>query len=368
MKTKLLIIGVIFLLITGCKNKTQITPTNITDNVYQHTTTSLRLLEQNRINDAKASINRAIKLDPTNSIALSTKAVIENNPQLLKKAKKYIKNKADKFIYYLSNIRLAKNEEEINKYYKLAKEIDTSNLLLPYYKDKGALEYFTAKAYFNLANYEKAREFCSKVFNYKNSKFYEKARKLWEKSDRIIKALGVSKWSLNAKKLAAKDKIKRVDAAVVLVNELNLDKLLKGAFNSYPNKKIKLPEDVKNHPNRYEIEIIYKYNLRGLNNIIKDKKIVFAPNEPITREEFALVLEDIIATYTKDKNYKTKYFGNKSIFVDVKETSPAFNAIMNAVARGFMKANKYGEFRPKDPLSGIELIEAISKIKEELSL
>jgi len=174
-------------------------------------------------------------------------------------------------------------------------------------------------------------------------------------------------YSNEAKKIILKDKVKRVDAAVLLVEELHLSKLLKGFF-APPAKDIILPDDIKNHPNSTELKILYKYHIRGLNNIIKNNKSGFYPNLPITRAEFALILEDIISKVKKEKAFKRKYFGNKSPFVDVKNNSFYFNAIMNAVSYGFLKPNKYSQFRPNDPLSGIELIEAIIKVKEELSL
>jgi len=365
----ILLIFSIVLLMSGCGGAKPEVPQNITDNVNQHVATALQMLDKKEIAYAKSSIERALALNPKSSIAWSTKAVIENNPLMLKKAQSYSETKLDKFIYYISAIRVANDMKSAKKYYLLAKDIDTSNMLIPYYHDKGSLDFFMAKKLFELTKYNEAKKYFAYVYNSKNgSKFAQKARQLWEKTDRITRALKLAKWSLNAKKLVAKDKIKRVDAAVVLVDDLHLEKLLKGAFNSYKSKKAKLPEDIKNHPNRYELEIVYKYGLRGLNSIVKNGKIVFAPDEPITREEFAMVLEDIVSRYKNDTKYKTKYFGNKSPFVDVKASSASFNAIMNAVSMGFMKANSYSEFRPKSPLSGVELIEAITKIKEELTL
>jgi hypothetical protein len=35
---------------------------------------------------------------------------------------------------------------------------------------------------------------------------------------------------------------------------------------------------------------------------------------------------------------------------------------------GFLHSNKYQEFKPNNTLTGIELIEVISKIKEEIEL
>ena len=363
----LLMLGIFF--ITGCGNNNPQTPTNIADNVNQHILIALKMAENNNIQDAKNSINRALKLDPKNSMAWSTKALIEKNPQLLQKSKNFENSDLDRFFYYISAIRLSNREKDIKSYYNLAYNINTSELIIPYYHDKSSLDFFTGKRFFELAKYKEAKKYFANVFNQKNgSKFAQKAHEWWKKTDRIVRALKLAKWSLNAKKIVAKDRVSRVDAAVVLVDDLHLEKLLKGAFNPYINKPIKLPEDIKNHPNLYELKIIYRYNLRGLNSIIKNGKIVFAPNDPITREEFAMVLEDIVSKYKHDPKYKTKYFGSKSPFVDVKASSASFNAIMNAVSMGFMNANTYGEFHPKKPLSGVELIEAISKIKEELSL
>lgn len=354
--------------VSGCNNHQPAVPKNITDNVNQHVVYALKMVDRNDIDAAKKSIKRALELNPKSSIAWSTKAVIEKDFSDLDRAKNYEDTKLDNFFYYISAVRISNSEEELKKYYKLAQRVDISNTLVPYYNDEGALDFFAGKREFELAKYKEAKRYFANVYDRKYSKFKQEARKLWKKTDRIIRGLKLAKWSLNAKKIAAKDIVKRVDAAVILVDDLHLEKLLKGAFNPYSSEKVNFPSDIENHPNRYELEIVYRYHLRGLNSVIKDGKIVFAPNDPITREEFAMVLEDIISKYKKDPKYKIKYFGSKSPFIDVKSTSAGFNAIMNAVSEGFMKANIYGQFRPKAPLSGIELIEAITKIKEELSL
>ena len=364
-KILLLIISILFFI--GCQHQ-KATPKNIMDSAENHIKTALRLIDENKFNEAKIHILRAKELNPDNSMVYSTLYLITKNKNDLNKAKNLIKNKVDKYMCAIAGIRNANNESEIINFYNKIYQINLNNVANIYY-DESALNYYTGKRFYELNKFKQADYYLSKVYNFKyNSKFKEKARKLWQKVNRIIRDLEILQWNKDAQKIITKDKVKRVDAAVLLADELNLNKLLKGFFKSYNNKEIMLPEDIIYHPNITQIKIFYKFNIRGLTNIINNGKIGFFPNKPLNRAEFAMAIEDIIAKLKNDKSYKTKFFGNKSPFVDVSKNAPYFNAVMNITSMGFLKANKYSEFRPNEPISGIDLIEAIIKIKEELEL
>jgi hypothetical protein len=360
----------LLLFLTGCGQNIKLrVAQNEADSLNQHIVTGLSELENNNIKSAKFHFNNAKTLDNKNSSVYSSLALVSKNYEdLLDKSEDLVENNIEKYRYKLAQIRVSKDKETLEDLYKDTHKIKIK--YLPYYHDKGSLDYFIGKQFFIMKNYKKASFYFEHLFqNFQDSKFKHKAKKLWESSNKKLRAMNLSKFSVTTSKIATYEKIKRADVAVILVDELHLDKLLNGFFKSRKKEfDTPIPKDILNHPNITELKIISKYSLRGLNPIVENDDIKFKPNRAISRGDFALILEDIVSKLKNDTKMKQRYFGINSPFVDVKSTQYNFNAILNAVTMGFLKPNKYQEFRPNDTLTGVELIEAIAKIKEEIEL
>jgi len=364
MKSLFAIIPIALLLLGCSKEPAPVKSTNIADSAQQHIVTGLSLIEKTKIDSAITQCERALALEPKNSSAFSCLAIAKNDKELLQKAKDTQDNDIDEFRYNLAAIRVL-DTKNAQKHYKKIQEMKLE--FLPYYKDKQSADYFLALNYFKYLGFEKTREYSANVFKDQDSKFTNQSKVLWERVDRVIRALELSKFTVTAKKLVLNDKIKRVDIAVVLEDEISLSKLMKGAFKADTKDFAReLSQDIKTHPNLPQIKVFYKYGLRGLEPKVTASKELFLPNSFITRADFALLLEDIISKTLSDKKLKTSFFGNKSTFCDVENNGYYFNAINTAVARGFLKPNRNSEFRPHEFLTGIELIEAIAVIKEEI--
>jgi len=357
------------ILLGGCASNTDVQPKNLANNVDQHIVSGLKLLQKGDIEDAKQNFISAKQLDHRASSVYSSLALVElNKIDLFDKSKKYINTPLDEFRYDLAQIRTTNNKDVVETFYNKVQNIKVK--FLPYYHDKGSADYYTGKFYYKILDLKKANiYFENTISKYQNSKFKYEAKKLWSKTNTILQAMGLSKWSVTTKKIALLDQVKRVDAAVVLADELNLNKLLKTAFvKEQKNMLRKTPVDVINHPNLSDLKVIFKYGLRGLEPMVYDGKLEFLPNKMITRGEFALVLEDIISKVKHDSKMKRKFIGSVSPFSDLKNNNVIFNAAMTSISMGFLNATKYNEFRPNEPLSGAELIQAIAKIKEEIAI
>jgi len=365
MKVIFSVFPIILLLLLGCsKPPVPEKPMNLADSAEQHIITGLLLLDNSKLQDAVTQCERALALEPKSSSAYSCLSIARNDEKLLAKAKETIQSDLDTFRYHLSSIRIL-DIEKAKEHYKKIQNMQLN--YLPFYHDKKSSSYFLALTYFKNLEFEKTRDLCAKVFKNKDSKYINESRLLWKKVDRIIRALALSEFTVTAKKLVLKDKIKRVDIAVVLEDEIALSKLMKGAFKADRKDLVRvLSVDILDHPNLPQIKVFYKYGLRGLEPKVISSKELFLPDSYITRADFTLLIEDIVSQSLGDKKLKTKFYGNKSIFVDVNNDSYYFNAINTAVARGFLKANINSEFRPHEFLSGVELIEAIAAIKKEI--
>ena len=362
-----IIVSSVFMI--GCAKKIDIKPKNLADSVDQHVVTGLNELENGRIKNARTNFLAAQALNHSASSPLSSLALVSSDSkELLSEAKSNSETNLDKLRYEIATIRTANNDEDFQSIYKEISELKVG--FMPYYHDKGSVDYYIGKYYYKKLDFKNASRYFENVFQkYEHSKFENRARVLWKKSDAITRALSLSKWSVTTKKIATLDAISRADAAVVLVTELNLDKLLKGSFNRVKKDADRAtPSDIISHPNFVELNVINKYGLRGLEPIVKDGKLVFAPNKPITRADFAFILEDIVAKLKHDDSIKRKYIGSVSPFSDVTSHDAIFNASLDSVSMGFLTPTKYKEFRPNDTLTGVELIQAIAKIKEEISL
>ena len=355
-------------LMVGCSKNLDVKPQNLADSVDQHVVTGLNELENGHIEKARTNFLAAQALDHKASSAFSSLALVSPHPKdLLSEAKSNSKTNLDILRYKIASIRTAEDDEDFKTLYEDIAELKVD--FMPYYHDKGSVDYYIGMHYYAKLDFKTASRYFENVFQkYEHSKFESRARVLWEKSDAITRAISLSKWSVTTKKIATLDAISRADAAVVIVTELNLDKLLKGSFNRVKQDiDRETPSDIVSHPNFVELDVINKYGLRGLEPIVQDGKLVFAPNKPITRADFAFILEDIVAKLKHDNSIKRKYIGSVSPFSDVTSHDVIFNAALNSVSMGFLTPTKYKEFRPSDTLTGVELIQAIAKIKEEIS-
>jgi tetratricopeptide (TPR) repeat protein len=126
-------------------------------------------------------------------------------------------------------------------------------------------------------------------------------------------------------------------------------------------------KDIADHPLKAYIEGILETGVRGLEN---DPKGNFNPAEVISRGEYAIMLEDVLIKLTGEKDLAARYVNSKSLFPDVPADMPYFNAIISVTSRGIMEAKntKTGEFAPLKPLSGVEAVLVIHKLKEKLKI
>ena len=196
-----------------------------------------------------------------------------------------------------------------------------------------------------------------------------------EKTDKIVRAMaGITVGDIG-KKIAGKDVITRGDLAVLLVDELKIDRLFAGRIPvQYQIEKMKaefIPADILNHQFKEEALIVMKWKVRGLEPKYDEatKAYLFKPMDIVKRSEMAFILEDILIKLTGDENLATAYFGHeKSPFPDVRPTSPFYNAVMNMTSRGIMEVELSGEFRADAPVDGAEALLAIRVLKQRMNI
>ncbi|MFZ3103280.1 MAG: S-layer homology domain-containing protein [Smithella sp.] len=383
----------------SCGPKARIAVSQL-DTPGHHTFTGLKLLDLEKYPDARREFSMAIELNKNYSKAYTGLALVniftgkfdtaaENLTLGLKNAKtddeKLFVNVA-RIRYYTSNKSEQKWLESAKNQFDEAVVIDSKHT--PAY-------YFMGLAYKEGLQFNQAVEMFSKVVQLKTDHVADADAQL-----KFLQKIQLARPATEAgKRIALVERITRADTAALFMEELKIKELFKKPevkVTETPSKEavkdtdkvadttlkevrnvlaevlapapVKPPaNDIADHPFRKDIERVLETGVRGLEN---DPKSNFNPNEVISRGEFAIMLEDILMKLTGEKDLAARYVSSKSLFPDVPADMPYFNAIISVASREIMEAKnvKTGEFAPLKPLSGVEALLIIRKLKEKMIL
>ncbi|MBI3988231.1 MAG: S-layer homology domain-containing protein [candidate division NC10 bacterium] len=221
-----------------------------------------------------------------------------------------------------------------------------------------SLYFFMGKAYEEAYSFEKAASMFRRVLAL-NRGFSDEAIFALRRLERIQKA------NLSTdvgKKVALLAKVTRGDIATLLVKELKLDtRVPKASKAARASQEFPIATDLAGHPYKAEIETAVELRLRGLGPF-PDR--TFAPEKPISRADFSILLEDLIVRLKGGRNAQPQSKGFLSPFTDITPDHYAFDAILWLTSEKILEPRPDGRFGPGEFLSGIEAISAISRVKE----
>lgn len=348
------------------------------DTPEHHYSTGVRLFDKGDYDGAQKEFQRAVALDPDFApghaglgLVLGQKRAFSQAYESLDKARSLQKPPA--VVAQVMKIRvlsMERNEgwvEEAESVFREGKKQDPKN---------AALHYYMGKAYRMGLDFDKAAEQFRTVLDL-NSEHTGDAEREWKLVQKIQRAAPGSKIG---KQIALIDTITRADVAALFIEELNLDRLyekkgktfdtsFKAPGQSFQADKIVAMEpatDVAAHPLKADIDTVVKLGVRGLEPSPEHK---FEPSKPITKAEYAVMLEDIMIRITNDDKLATQFFGQKSLFPDVRPDVYYFNAAMILSSRGILEADKStGEFGATQSVSGADALLAIRMFKESLKI
>ncbi|MBI5827281.1 MAG: S-layer homology domain-containing protein [Deltaproteobacteria bacterium] len=370
------------------------------DNPQHHYLRGMELFEKNKIADAAAKFDRALYCEEGYSPAHSglamveaVKAVGEKNEgyrkvdydrafERLKSAYKSAQTPEDEFAYRVASMRVhtvlkpKKWLSDVESDYSKAMKLKTDDRKLIYYDGKEAATYFMGIAYLDGREFQKARDSFGAVLGARREgKWSEPADRGWKKTDKIVRAIGGITLGDVGKEIAVKDSVMRGDMAALLVDEVKIEKLFAGRIpvkSAVDKMKPEFtPADVLNSQFKEEALAMMKWGVRGLEPSYDNttKAYLFRPDAPVSRKEFALVLEDVLIKLTGDEAMASAFLGHgKSPFPDVQPTSAWYNAIMNVTTRNLMETELSGEFRPDDTVDGAEALLAIRVLRQRLNI
>jgi len=277
--------------------------------------------------------------------------------------------------YYVGVIRYYKFKkgkdwlENAEDAFERAKKLDPEN---------EKLHFLMGEAYLTAYKFEKAEDMFRAVVKM-NGSLRHNADVLWKKTQDIVRA---RPGSVAAKKIALVEKITKADVAALFVEEMHLPELWrKRGIKKWEKPKFMTPDqaarakkkdksllatDIENHPLRRDIEAVIKLGIRGL-EVGPDGK--FYPNKPVTKAEYAVMLEDVLVKVLNEPGISSKYAGeSESKFHDMRTSHWAYNAAVVITSRGMMPPDMEGNFKPMKAVSGSDALLVIRQMMDYLRI
>ena len=378
------------LLIVSCGTKAR-QPVSVLDTPEHHVFTGMKLIDQEKYQDAEREFKLALELNDKYSRAFTgmglAKAYQQNYVaafEQLEKAWDTAKASDEQLAVHIGYIRVNTLSKAACMKIGVDCEQDTRWLkkCVGSYEDavkldpsSSAAPYFMGLAYKTALDYGRAGFMFAKVLEIRKD-YVGQANAQWNLVQKIQRAMP---GTVTGKKIALLESISRADAAALFMEELKIDVLYKKRTPKTFDTSFKdtdkaarsagpsplTAQDIANHPLKADIEKILEIGVRGLEINPQGN---FGPADALNRAEYALMLEDILIKVTGDNALATKFIGSTSPFPDLRSDLPYFNAVMVVTSRGIMEAMDIttGEFAPLKPVPGADALLIIRKIKEEL--
>jgi hypothetical protein len=364
----------------------------------------LKLLDLEKYPDAQREFSMAIELNKNYSRAYTGLALVniftgkfDVAAENLTLGSKYASSDEEKLFTNVSKIRYYSISKADSKWLDLANsQFDESIKIDSKYSPA---YYYMGIAYKDALEFNQASQMFTKVIQLKTDHIADADTQL-KFMQKIQQAMPTT---VEGKKIALVERLTRAEAASLFMEELKIKELYdkqipkaperpgkeaekvssetkvaapmevkkateKNPMEVTPSVPVKLmANDIADHPFKKDIEGVLETGVRGLEN---DPKGNFNPNEVLSRGEYAIMMEDILIKLTGEKYLASIYVNSKSLFPDVPSDMPYFKAIISVTSREIMEAKnvKTGEFAPLKPLSGVEALLTIRKLKEKLKL
>ncbi len=354
------------------------------DTPEHHVMSGNKLLKAGNYDGAITEFERAKALDPKYApaylglgLGFSYKGDYEAGLKQMKKAAGYAKGDSQKYdveIGYMRVYLMGKQQADRDWFDELRSNYRKASSRLPEQPDAF---YYMGLAYKTKYEFRKASREFTKVLDLDKGLVEEADREyaLMQKIERAMPG------STIGKQIAIQDSITRADLAALFIHELQIDDLYKRRAKrtfdtSYkaPGKTFKAGEyvkappatDIANHVLKADIDAVIAIGIKGMQPFPDH---TFKPNQPTTRAEFAMIVEDIMITITRDTGLATMFIGNQSPFPDLRNDLPYFNAVMVCTTRGIMNAKDVGtgEFDAAGSIPGADALLSIRTLKSQLA-
>lgn len=376
-------------LVISCGSRMQMRLTQL-DTPEHHTFAGVVLLDQEKFADAGREFELALRLDPFNSKAHVGFGLVKayhgdfkGGVNEINQAGNYARNNEERtfalvgtirvnLLSHATCLRIGTECTANDPWFESSKEaFDRAILLDP---KAAAAYFFMGESYLTVMELETAGRMFNKVLDL-NGDYVTEAAGKW----RLVRKIQQAKpETLTGKKMALMERVTRANMALLLTEEMKIDSLYTLRAPSPFSKPLDAAEkertqaprpataaDIAGHPRRTDIEGILRIGMRGL-DLYPDG--TFRPDEPMDRGSCAVVIEDILIRVSGDRSLATRFIGGTTPFIDLQTDLPYYNAVILATSRGIMEAKDKAlrTFAPLSPLTGVEALLVIRKIRDEL--
>ena len=354
------------------------------DTPEHHVMSGNRLLKAGNYDGAIAEFERAKALDPKYApaylglgLGFSYKKDYENSLKQMKKAYGYAEGdqqKVDVSVGYMRIYLMGKEQVDRDWFDELRASYRKATGRLP---EQPEAYYYMGLAFKFKYEFRKASREFTKVLDLDKGLVEEADREyaLMQKIERAMPGSSIGK------QIAIQDTITRADLAALFIHELQIDDLYKRRAKRTFDTSFKAPDktykageyvkappatDIADHVLKADIDAVIAIGIKGMQPYPDH---TFKPNKPTTRAEFAMIVEDILITITREKGLATMFFGNQSPFPDLRNDLPYFNAVMVCTTRGIMTAKDAGtgEFDAAGSIPGADALLSIRTLKSQLA-
>ena len=335
-----------------------------------HYRQGMRELEKGEIETAAAEFKRAQVLDAKFApayVGLALVAMETGNYggalESLKQARKYDKKLVDVYLAQsrvYTRARQKEWEKKAIKELERAEKIDSKDDRIAYYR--GVVYRQAGK--FQAAAQSFGASVALKGSMAPQAEYAQKQMQLILRASQEVHRVG--------RDVALKAVATRADLALLLADEFDLrgwlgrfrPKVVDTQFkvsdlDAMPvSGRSGMPDDLTSHPNRNTILDVLAMDVPGL-ELYPDGR--FGPMQPITRAEFARIMQGLMAVRMNDHRLATTYFGEVSRVEDLRADHFAYNAAVVCIQRGVVLPRSDGRFGPDEPLSGAEVVLGVVK-------
>lgn len=391
---RLLPLIVLLAVLTGCGGKEPRQPSGIMDSPEHHYRAGMHYMDKEQPERALSEFEKALELDSRFAPALSGKGLAlaalgktedgmdaiddgQDEAQTPTQELQSLIARLRAYVEMAKQRRFSEEEliEETEDVFEDAEDVIDDNPRL----NEPALYYYMGQAYMWGLELEKAEKMFDKVLRI-GLGYKDQAKAKWELVQKVRRAAPETHMG---RRIALVERISRADMAALLVEELGFDRFLSrtqsatdtsfrppeeptvATSNSMPRRSGP-PMDVVDHPLSADIELVLSYGVRGLEPYPNGR---FMPQQGLSKAEVAMTLEDIFVRAMNNPALATQFIGQASPFNDIRADHPYFNAAMLTTTRGLLSTSvRGGNFGPGDPVSGVDAVLAIKKLKSELSV
>jgi len=374
--------AVLVLSLTACGPK-PMAPKAELDTPQHHVANGNKLLNAGKLEAAFKEFNRAMELDPKHSPAYLGMGIVyglqgnfEGAFDSMKSADRYAEGDDEEFNVDVGYMRIYLTGAE-------ALDEDWLDSVYGYYRDAVRIDENRPEPYYYMGlGYKASYEFRKAAAEFARVLSIDKA--LAAEADREYAVIQRIERAMPGtrvgKKIALLESIDRADVAALFIEELQIDDIFRRKMPRTFDTGFKSPEknfqsgqyvktppatDIEDHVLKADIDAVIELGIKGLQPFPDH---TYRPYQPITRAEYAMMIEDILIKITGDDRLATQFIGSPSPFPDLRSDLPYFNAVMVCTTRGILETADAGtgEFQPMGQVSGADALLAIRTLKSQL--